>query len=97
MNTLSKTCIISRNPEVAYTQIDQEMVMLEPEKAVFCNVNPIGTALWALLENTALSLEVLCNHIYQHYEVTEAQCVEDATQFINEMVALNLLMVTNDV
>lgn len=97
MNTLSKTCIISRNIEVAYTQIDQEMVMLEPEKAVFCNVNPIGSVLWSLLENSALSLETLCNHVHQHYEVTEAQCAEDVKQFIIEMVALNLLMVTNDV
>ena len=71
--------------------------MLEPEKAIFCNVNPMGTALWALLENTALSLDVLCNHTHQHYDVTEAQCLEDVTQFINEMVALNLLRVTNDI
>lgn len=96
MNTLQQTSIISRNPEVTYTQIDQEMVMLEPEKAVFCNLNPMGSVLWSLLKNSALSLETLCNHIHQHYEVTEDQCVKDVTQFINEMVALNLLMVTND-
>ena len=97
MNTLSKTCIISRNPEVAYTQIDQQLVMLEPENAVFCDVNPIGHVLWSLLESNPLSLEALCNHIHQHYEVTAAQCAEDVTQFINEMVALHLLMVTNDI
>lgn len=95
MNTLPLTSVISRNPEAVYTEIEQEMVMLEPKKAVFCHVNPIGTVLWSLLDGKVLSLDALCNHIHQQYDVTHAQCVEDVRQFINEMVALNLLVVTH--
>ena len=70
--------------------------MLEPTKAVFCNLNPIGSVLWSLLEDCVLSLETLCSYIHQHYEVTEAQCAEDVRQFINDMVTLNLLVVTSE-
>ena len=95
MNRLELTSMISRNPDVAYTQIDQEMVMLEPENVVFCTVNPMGTVVWRLLESTALSLTALFKHIHQHYAVAEKECIDDVTQYINEMVALNLLRVTS--
>lgn len=96
MNTLSKTCVISINPDVVCTEVDQQLIMLEPSNTVFCDVNPMGATLWGLLEDKALSLDALCHHIHQHYEVTQTQCAEDVRQFIHEMVALNLLHVNHD-
>ncbi len=40
MNTLCLTSIISRNHDVAYTQIDTDFVLLEPNINTFYNVSP---------------------------------------------------------
>ena len=97
MNTLCLTSKISRNHDVAYTQIDTDLVMLELEMNMFCNVNPTGAVLWTLLENNTLSLDELCKHVHKHYEVTDNECRNDVTQFVEEMAALKLLIITNDV
>ena len=96
MNTLFLTSKISRNHDVAYTQIEADMVMLEPDMNMFCNVNPTGAVLWTLLENNTLSLDALCKHVHQHYDVTEDECRNDVTQFVEEMATLKLLIITHD-
>ncbi len=96
MNTLCLTSNISRNQHVAYTQINTDMVMLGPDMNTFCNVNPTGAVLWTLLENNTLSLDALCQYVHKHYDVTEDECRSDVTHFVEEMVALKLLIITHD-
>ena len=95
MNTLCLTSIISRNHAIAYTQIDTDFVLLEPNTNIFCNVNPTGAALWTLLKNNALTLDALCKYICNNYRVSEEICLKDVTQFVEEMVAQNLFCLSS--
>ena len=95
MTTLCSTSIISRNHDIAYTQIDTDFVLLEPNTNIFCNVNPTGAALWALLENNALTLDALCKYICNNYRVSEEECLKDVTQFVEEMLDQNLFIIAN--
>ena len=95
MNTLCLTSKISRNNDVAYTQIDSDMVILEPNMNNFCKLNPTGAELWNLLEQEELTLQEMCKHLHANYEITEEQCVEDVKKFIEDMALQQLLIVTN--
>lgn len=85
---------ISRNPDVAFTQIDDDLVMMGPEDSMFYGVNAVGTAIWSLLEFNTLSLGEVCAHIQQGYEVTEVRCVEDSMRFVEAMVDQNMLVIS---
>ena len=94
MNKLSLNNKLSRNHNVAFTEIDSDLVMMGPNNNLFYGVNSVGTHIWSLLEFDTLSLNDICEHIHDSFEVTETQCVDDVTQFVEEMIAQRLLVVT---
>lgn len=94
LSTLSLTTKISRNPEVAFTQIDDDLVMMGPKDNLFYGVNSIGTKIWSLLEFKVLSLNEICECIQHEYEVTEAQCIDDTMHFITDLVEQNMLVIS---
>ena len=93
MNKFSSTNIISRNPDVAYAQIDNDLVMMGPKDDLFYGINPTGTVIWSLLEFNSLPFSTICESILQNYDVTETVCIEDTAQFIQAMIDQNMLVV----
>ena len=94
MNKLALTSKISRNPDVAFTQIDGDLVMMGPKDSLFYGVNAVGTAIWSLLEFKTLALSDICELIQHDYAVTETQCIEDSMQFVDAMVEQNMLVIS---
>lgn len=94
MNKLALTSKISRNPAVAFTQIDDDLVMMGPKDNLFYGVNAVGAKIWSLLECEALSLNEICERIKMDYDVTEAQCVEDSMQFVDAMIEQNMFVIS---
>ena len=94
MHKLELTSHISQNPDIEFTQIDDDLVMMGPKDSLFYGVNSVGTAIWSLLEFKGLSFSEICEQIQHNYEVTEAQCVEDIKNFIHAMVDQNMLVIT---
>lgn len=92
MNKVNLTSIVSRNPHVVYTQIDSDLVMLDPKDQLFYGVNSIGAELWSLLEKRSLSVTEICSHVEMHYDVPETQYVGDVLSFIESMVKQNMLL-----
>lgn len=93
MNQLTLNSELSRSPDVAFTQIDDDIVMMGPKDSLFYGVNSVGTAIWSLLESKTLTLKDICKQIQQDYEVTETQCVEDITRFVESMVEQHMLVI----
>lgn len=93
MSNLTLTSKISRNPDVSYTQIDNDLVMMGPNDDLFYGVNDTGTKIWSLLEFNDLTFGEINEHIQQGYEVAEVDCLKDLTQFVESMVAQNMLIV----
>ncbi len=91
---LTLTSNISRNPDVAFTQIDDDLVMMGPKDSFFYGVNAVGTEIWTLLEFNTMSLSEICELIQHDFEVTEAQCIEDTMQFVKAMVEQNMLVIS---
>ena len=92
---ISLTSQISRNPDVAYTQIDDDLVVMGPEDSLFYGINPVGTKIWSLLETDTLSLHAICDLIQQYYDVTASMCIEDTTRFIEAMAAQKMILITD--
>ncbi len=85
---------IARNPKVAFTHMDNDLVLMGPDDDQFYSVNPTGTKIWSLLEFNSYSLHEICHSLLKEYDVAESTCRIDALAFIETMVAKNILLLS---
>ena len=93
MSALNLSSKVARNDDVAYTYMDDEMVIMGADDQLFYGVNAVGASIWAFLEGGIQSVQAICEHLQSLYEVADKQCVADATQFIAQMQAQNMILV----
>lgn len=96
MHKLKLTSKISRNEQVNYIEIDDEIVLMNENNDQFYAINTIGSELWSLLENSSLTLCELCERIQENYEISETTCINDVTLFIESLLDKNMLQCTNE-
>ena len=51
MDNLNLSSVVSRNDDVAYTYIDDEMVLMGAEDGLYYGINCVGAEIWKHLEN----------------------------------------------
>lgn len=87
---LSRT--LSINPEVVYTHIENDLVIMDPNDGDFYSINSVGTDLWNRLAEKPATLESLCHYILERYEVSEAQLREDIEKFLQTMITQKMIL-----
>jgi len=81
MNELSEKSTISINQQVAFTQIDEDIVLMGPDNGLFYGINALGAEIWLLLKSQKHSLKTIYEHIQQRYDIDEIQCIADVNHF----------------
>lgn len=81
----NQTVTIVPNPDVAFTQVDEDVVFLKPELNHFFGVNFMGAEIWNLVNAKESTIESVCKYITEHYEIDTEQCITDVTQFLHQM------------
>jgi len=94
MIELTQKSYLSIPPEIAYSYVDDELVLMDVDEHVYYGVNSVGAAIWNFLEQRPASLHAICEHLQQIYDVGGAQCREDATAFIQKMLSHQMLAIT---
>ena len=92
MRELNLMTRIVRNPEVVFTQIDNEIVLVGPKDDLFYGVNEMGAAIWRLLDSSDLSCREIFEHIKHDYEIDESTCISDIMRFIGSMLEQNIVI-----
>lgn len=95
MNQFAENSTITVNPNVAYTQMDDDMVMMIPGNSSFYGVNAVGVTIWTLLQKGPYVLSDIYDYILQEYDIDKAQCVVDVNQFINDLMKQGMVSLTN--
>lgn len=91
MNDTESTRIRPNETALA-TTIDGETVILETESGTYYGLNEVGTFVWSRLsEAEGCSLESIRNALLEKYDVAPAECEHDLEQFLEQMVAKDLL------
>lgn len=85
--------MFAANPDVVYTQIDNDIVLMGPEDRLYYGINATGSQIYSLLQSGPMSIQAICNYFEENYEVEAAQCVSDISMFIEEMVAQKIVVV----
>ncbi|MDD5597009.1 MAG: PqqD family protein [Victivallaceae bacterium] len=89
MNIDSKV-LICRSDNPLVNKLDGEVIMLDPQKGVYYNLNRVGSFIWDMLEKPA-TLDDICREILSEFEVEEEICRKDAVEYITRMNEYGLI------
>ena len=90
--TVSLDCIVQRNDDIIFTDLDDTIVMMDPEQGTYYELDAVGTQIWTLLEN-ASSVTDLCDALAVVYDVTPDVCRRDVLEFIEKVLEMGVVRV----
>lgn len=80
-NGLTLTSRVRINEDVAFRDLDGEMVLLNLRTGVYFGLDPIGTRIWQLLR-AGQSLQTIVASLVAEYDVTAARSEADLLDFV---------------
>ena len=75
---------IQRHPNIVFSEIDGETVMMDSRFEKYFGMQAIGTRIWQLLEEET-NLEAVCTQLTAEFDVDMQRCMEDAQPFVEEL------------
>ena len=80
------------NHEVIYTQVENEIVMMDVTDGAYHGLNPVAAELWMLLENKPMTPQAMADYLQASYALDESAAVADVNAFVTAMLAQDFLM-----
>ena len=89
------TTLVTQGDKQIATELDNMVVMMSVEQGKYYGLDSVGSRIWNLLEQPRRVMEV-CAIIQDEFAVERETCERDVLEFIDRLVAVNLLKVVNE-
>lgn len=83
--------IISRNPQIISSRMDNEVVMMSIEKGNYYGLNRVGSEIWDKLTEPC-SVAGLCDILMKEFNVEKEKCESDVMKYLEKLVAEGLIL-----
>lgn len=87
---MTNHCKLSRNPEVLYSKIEGESVLMSVANGSYYKLSEVATCIWELLQEPATASDVVA-HLTEQYEVSRERCTEEVMHFLDQLVQSGLV------
>ena len=84
--------VAERNPAMIFTDLDDTVVMMDADKGMYYELDPIATRVWTLLE-TARSVAAVCDVLAGEYDVSSEVCRRDVLALLRQARELGIVEV----
>jgi len=91
---LTPETVVVRSPDVVFTELDGEAVLLLPEGGQYFGLNEVGAAIWRLIESPA-DLGSVQRAIADLYDVESEESWQDVVALIEAMIGHGLVKITS--
>jgi hypothetical protein len=94
MNLTNKPIRVSRIPS---RTLDGRAVIIQPQRQVVHELNPVATYLWNALGDSsenAKSVQELVTEVLENFDVEQEQATADALEFLSSIQELGLVQLT---
>lgn len=88
---IEENTLLRRNPDMLYSNMDGETVMMSVENGEYYGLDEIGARIWQLLENPE-SAETLARKLIEEYDVSWETCLSDVLEFLSIMAEKRLII-----
>ncbi len=83
--------VLHRNPNCCAAELDGDICLFDPDRALYLNLNSTGSAVWNLLEQPTPA-EALVVALLESYEVEEQICRQETAAFVTEALEQGFLL-----
>ncbi|MHA7101649.1 PqqD family protein [Roseivirga pacifica] len=84
--TFSKENLVSRNPQILFSVIDNEVVLMDIESDRYVQLDSIASDIWITLSEE-MTFGDLCTELLSKYDVNEETCHQNLSEFLKELSA----------
>ena len=91
-DSISKKSVLRRNIKQIFTDVDNEIIMLNIERGEYYSLNEVGSFIWNELKEP-ITLSKLIEELIKTFSVPEQECVNDTIEYLNELIKRNLVEV----
>ena len=84
--------MITKSTHLLTTTLDDEIVMMDSEKGMYYNLDPIGSRIWTLLD-TPQTLENICTQLMEEYDIDQATCQLETEAFLQSLAERGLITI----
>jgi hypothetical protein len=90
---IKSTSIISRNPQILSSKMDEEIIMMSVQNSEYYGVNPVGAYIWQMLEQPC-SIENIIEMLVNEYDVNKEQCMNDIIPFLIKLEEKKIISIS---
>jgi hypothetical protein len=84
--------IISRQKDILFNKLDDEIVMMSTRKGEYYGLDIIGSRIWEILSRP-VSFRQLLDSLLEEFDVSEEQCNAETTEFLEILFKRNLILI----
>ena len=77
-----------RKPGILETEVENEMVLLDPESQAMFSLNSVGRVIWRQLEGS--NVDDVTERVMEKFEIDEQTARSDARELLDELVKAGL-------
>ena len=81
---------LKRSSEPLQAGLDDEVVMMSVEKGSYYSLDPVGAAIWSLLEDP-VRVSDLIDKLLEMYDADPEVCQKETVQFLDSMLKEDLV------
>lgn len=90
-STFNVAEVYQRHPDIVFSEIDNETVMMDKNFEQYFGLESIGTEVWQLLE-TPTSVEKMAAQLCEKYDVSVADCQADLCVLMIDFLAHEMIL-----
>lgn len=94
MTITPDTRISQVNPPPLFSEVDNEVVMLDVISGSYYNLDPVGSDIWKRLQNVVTVAE-LCDALQQDYDADAETIQRDVIVWLDKMLEKDLIAIIN--
>ena len=85
---------VIRSSAIAARKLGGEMMIMSIKNSTFFTLDPVATAIWQAADGQTPLAEIVAKHICTEFDVSLEAAVRDAEQFVTELAAHGILLVS---
>lgn len=92
MPEIKENSIISRQTDIVFNKLDDEIVMMSIKNAEYYGLDNIGSRIWEIIEKPT-SLKQLLELLLNEFDVNEEKCKSDVIEFLVALEKKNIIKI----
>ena len=93
-NQITEQTVICRSEALLSNNLGDDVVMMDIEQGAYYGLEGVAARIWEFTE-TPVSVGLLCDRLTTEYEISPAQCRQEVTAFLGDLVNRNIFQIVS--